>query len=479
MPTSASAPPRAPSSRGAPSTACRLSSSTHTSTAFVACDLRRSKLFDVTLDGCKLVGTVFSECVLRPMTVRGGQWQGVTIRGTNLARLDLSGVDLREADLSMSDLTGASLKGARLDRAILRETTLTQADLRGASLDGVDLALGPAAPDPAGPGRRGAARGAARRRGRRQPLTRRPAGAWAARPSRTSPSPRSKSASRSRRPVAVDGARALGLERGLLLEGVAEDEVQQGPRAHAHQRIGEAGRGEDLLELVGRRLRTEPEDVDRRHQVGAVAVGEHRVAQLVAGLDEQVVPRAVGPGRRPAGQHLVGDRGEQGLLAGEVVVDGARPAVRARNRAGAWSTSEPVVVEHLHGPLDDVLAVVAHWLPPLSGGETALTSFARHPNLNAVQLTTVQVREGFPHATRRAGTDIALIAAFAALIAVCALLPHSRSAAPCRSPSRPSRCCSPAPSSACGAVSWPSCSTSSPVPPGCRSSRAARPASPC
>ena len=51
---------------GAPSTDCRLSSSTHTSTAFVACDLRRTKLFDVTFDGCKLVGTVFSECAMRP-----------------------------------------------------------------------------------------------------------------------------------------------------------------------------------------------------------------------------------------------------------------------------------------------------------------------------------------------------------------------------------------------------------------------------
>ena len=38
--------------------ACQFSSSTHTSTAFVACDVRRSKFFDVTLDGCKLVGTV-------------------------------------------------------------------------------------------------------------------------------------------------------------------------------------------------------------------------------------------------------------------------------------------------------------------------------------------------------------------------------------------------------------------------------------
>ena len=119
---------------------CSFGSSVHTSTAFVTCDIRRSKFFDATLDGCKLVGTVFSECTMRPLTVRGGQWQSVTIRGTNLSRLDLSGVDLREADLSMSDLSFAVLAGAQLDRALLRETKLEGTDLRGASLDGVDLA---------------------------------------------------------------------------------------------------------------------------------------------------------------------------------------------------------------------------------------------------------------------------------------------------------------------------------------------------
>jgi uncharacterized protein YjbI with pentapeptide repeats len=118
---------------------CRFNSSTHTATAFVACDVRRSSFFDATLDGCKLVGTVLAECTLRPLRVVGGQWQGVTIRATNLSRLDLSGLDLREADLAMSNLTSSSLAGARLDRASLREAVLDGTDLRGAGLDGVDL----------------------------------------------------------------------------------------------------------------------------------------------------------------------------------------------------------------------------------------------------------------------------------------------------------------------------------------------------
>ena len=119
---------------------CRFNASTHRSSAFVACDFRRASFFDATFEGCKLLGSVFAECTLRPIKVLGGQWHGVTIRGTNLTKLDLAGLDLREADLSLSDLTGSVLRDARLDGATLRETNLSGADLRGASLDGVDLA---------------------------------------------------------------------------------------------------------------------------------------------------------------------------------------------------------------------------------------------------------------------------------------------------------------------------------------------------
>ena len=34
----------------------RFNASTHTATAFVGCDFRRTSFFDATLDGCKLVG---------------------------------------------------------------------------------------------------------------------------------------------------------------------------------------------------------------------------------------------------------------------------------------------------------------------------------------------------------------------------------------------------------------------------------------
>src|SRR5690606_3227678 len=64
-----------------------------------------------------------------------------------------------------------------------------------------------------------------------------------------------------------------------------------------------------------------------------------------------------------------------------------------------------------------------------------------HPNLNAVHMNTVQVQsatslpwppalEDPMYSTRRPGTDIALIAAFAALVAACALLPAINVAGP-------------------------------------------------
>ena len=46
-------------------------------TAFVACTFRRTSFFGATLEGCKLTGSSFVYCTLRPLTVRGGQWRAV------------------------------------------------------------------------------------------------------------------------------------------------------------------------------------------------------------------------------------------------------------------------------------------------------------------------------------------------------------------------------------------------------------------
>jgi uncharacterized protein YjbI with pentapeptide repeats len=93
------------------------------------------------LAGCKLIGSTFVRCDLRPLVVEGGDWSYVTLRGEDLRGVSLAGVRLAEADLSDADLTGASLAGADLSHARLRGVKLRGADLRGAVMDGCEVDL--------------------------------------------------------------------------------------------------------------------------------------------------------------------------------------------------------------------------------------------------------------------------------------------------------------------------------------------------
>lgn len=116
-----------------------LNASVHEDSAFLRCRFRKASLFGATLRGCKLTGSVFESSVLRPLTVEGGDWSYVSLRGQSLAGVGLAGVRLREADLSDADLTGADLTGADLGHVRLHGVRLRGADLRGAALEGVDL----------------------------------------------------------------------------------------------------------------------------------------------------------------------------------------------------------------------------------------------------------------------------------------------------------------------------------------------------
>lgn len=49
----------------------RLNVSEHHSTAFLRYVFRRSSLFGAVLDGCKLTGSTFVDCELRPLAVNG------------------------------------------------------------------------------------------------------------------------------------------------------------------------------------------------------------------------------------------------------------------------------------------------------------------------------------------------------------------------------------------------------------------------
>ena len=118
---------------------CRLNASTHRHTVLARCVFRRTSLFSARLHDCRLVGSTFDTCTLRPLTVTGGDWSFVSLSGAKLAGVDLAGVRLEEADLSAADLTDVVLRGARLSRALLSGARLTRADLRRADLSGVDL----------------------------------------------------------------------------------------------------------------------------------------------------------------------------------------------------------------------------------------------------------------------------------------------------------------------------------------------------
>lgn len=118
----------------------RLNASEHTATAFLRCRFRRTNLFGASFIGCKLTGSVFLDgCNLRPLTVDGGDWSYVSLRGQDLRTIALPGVRLMEADLSESDLRDADLSGCDLRHARLHGVRLAGADLRGADLTAVDL----------------------------------------------------------------------------------------------------------------------------------------------------------------------------------------------------------------------------------------------------------------------------------------------------------------------------------------------------
>ncbi|WP_344933498.1 pentapeptide repeat-containing protein, partial [Actinoplanes nipponensis] len=66
-------------------------------------------------------GSQFLDCGLRPLTIDGGDWGFVSLRGQNLTAAKLGGLRLREADFTGADLTRADLRGADLSHARLKD----------------------------------------------------------------------------------------------------------------------------------------------------------------------------------------------------------------------------------------------------------------------------------------------------------------------------------------------------------------------
>jgi uncharacterized protein YjbI with pentapeptide repeats len=116
----------------------RLNASRHADSAFLRCTFKRSNLFEAEFTGCKLIGSGFEECSLRPLSATGGDWSFVTLSGADLRGVTLRGVRMREADLAGADLTDAVLADADLSGAQLRGAKLLRCDLRGSDLSALD-----------------------------------------------------------------------------------------------------------------------------------------------------------------------------------------------------------------------------------------------------------------------------------------------------------------------------------------------------
>ena len=87
-----------------------------------------------------MLGSVFVQCRLRPLTFDEVDFSLATLGGNDLRGVDLSGCRLRETSLVETDLRKAVLRGADLSGARTTGARLDEADLRGAT---VDTSLGP------------------------------------------------------------------------------------------------------------------------------------------------------------------------------------------------------------------------------------------------------------------------------------------------------------------------------------------------
>ena len=112
-----------------------LAESQHRGSAFRNCTFRRTLLWHSTFAQCSMLGSVFEQCRLRPITFDEVDFTLTVLGGNDLRGIDLSGCRLRETSLVETDLRKAVLRGADLGGARTTGTRLDDADLRGAPVD--------------------------------------------------------------------------------------------------------------------------------------------------------------------------------------------------------------------------------------------------------------------------------------------------------------------------------------------------------
>ena len=117
-----------------------LAESEHVGSAFRNCRFERATLHHSTFAHCSMLGSVFTECRMRPLKLVEVDLTLAVLGGCDLKNVDLSGCRLREASLVETDLRKAVLRGADRRGARTDATFWTTATLRGDKID-VDQAL--------------------------------------------------------------------------------------------------------------------------------------------------------------------------------------------------------------------------------------------------------------------------------------------------------------------------------------------------
>ncbi|WP_099020516.1 pentapeptide repeat-containing protein [Mycolicibacterium palauense] len=112
-----------------------LAESDHRGSAFRNCRFHRTSLWHSTFSNCSFMGSVFTECRLRPVSFDEIDFTLAVLGGADLRAVDLSGCRLRETSLVEADLRKAVLRGADLSGARTTGAKLGDADLRGARID--------------------------------------------------------------------------------------------------------------------------------------------------------------------------------------------------------------------------------------------------------------------------------------------------------------------------------------------------------
>jgi uncharacterized protein YjbI with pentapeptide repeats len=112
-----------------------MSESEHVGSAFRNCTFRRASLWHSTFRHCSFLGSVFTECRMRPLKLVEVDFTLAVLGGADLRGVDLSDCRMREASLVEADLRKAVLRRADLSGARLQNIKLDGADLRGARVD--------------------------------------------------------------------------------------------------------------------------------------------------------------------------------------------------------------------------------------------------------------------------------------------------------------------------------------------------------